>query len=96
MHIETLYLQFDHNIQKITSRLVYDYSDHGFVIDKSEAMEIFGKDVVKIDTEEYGFANAIYSLLRLIDRVCEPKYKFYFIGKYDMVNSIGLLPAKKI
>ena len=85
----------DCDIQKITTRLVYDYSDHGFVIDKSEAMEIFGRDVVKIDTEEYSFANAIYSLLRLMDRVCEPKYKFYFIGKYDAINSVGLIPAKK-
>lgn len=79
------------DIQKLTTRLVYEYSDHGFVIDKSEATEIFGKDVVKIDSKEYAFANQVYTLLRFIERFCDPKFKFYFIGNLDTPNSVGLL-----
>lgn len=78
-------------IQKLTTRLVYEYSDHGFVIDKSEAMEIFGNSVVKIDTPEYALANKVYTLLNLIERRCASHYQLYFIGNYDAPNSVGLI-----
>lgn len=78
-------------IQKLTTRLVYEYSDHGFVIDKSEAMEIFGNSVVKIDTPEYALANKVYTLLNLIERRCASQYQLYFIGNYDAPNSVGLI-----
>ena len=78
-------------IQKLTTRLVYEYSDHGFVIDKSEAMEIFGSAVVKIDTQECTLANKVYTLLNLVERRCASRYQFYFIGNYDAPNSVGLI-----
>lgn len=78
-------------IQKLTTRLVYEYSDHGFVIDKSEAMEIFGNSVVRIDTPEYVLANKVYTLLNLIERRCASHYQLYFIGNYDAPNSVGLI-----
>lgn len=78
-------------IKKIADHLVYAYSDHGFVIDKMEAEEIFGKEIIKIDTKEYAFSDSVYSLFSLIERICKPKYKFYFIGSCDQENSIGLL-----
>ena len=81
-------------IQKLADRLVYAYNDHGFVIDKLEAIEIFGEDIVKIDTKEYQFSNHVYSLFLLISEFCKPKYKFYFIGSCDSTQSVGLLPRK--
>ena len=80
--------------QKLADRLVYAYNDHGFVIDKLEAIEIFGEDIVKIDTKEYQFSNHVYSLFFLISEFCKPKYKFYFIGSCDSAQSVGLLPRK--
>jgi len=82
----------ENEIQRLTTRLVYEYSDHGFVIDKSEAVEIFGDSVVKIDTPEYALANRVYSLLKMVERRCSSRYKFYFIGNYDAPNSVGLIP----
>ena len=78
-------------IEKLANRLVYAYNDHGFVIDKAEATEIFGEDVIKIDTEEYLFSNAVYSLFSSISYICKSKYKFYFIGSVDSSQSVGLL-----
>ena len=86
-------LQCD-QVQKIADHLVYDYSDHGFVIDKIEAAEIFGHDIVKIDTEEYLFSDTVYSLFSFISGLCSHKYKFYFIGSCDLAQSVGLLPRK--
>jgi hypothetical protein len=47
---------------QIAKDLVYSYKDHGFVIDKAEALDIFGDKVVKTDTEEYKLGNSIYSV----------------------------------
>lgn len=87
--------QDNSDIQRIANRLVYDYSDHGFVIDKNEALEIFGEDIVKIDTPEYYVADAIYSLLSFISQLCSPKYKFYFIGNCELSDSVGLMVNKQ-
>lgn len=78
-------------IKKLADRLVYDYNDHGFVIDKGEAKEIFGADVIKIDSPEYFFSNDVYSLLSTISSICSKKYDFYFIGSCNLPSSVGLL-----
>lgn len=78
-------------IQKLADRLVYAYNDHGFVIDKLEALEIFGEKIIRIDTEEYQFSDTVYSLFSLISELCKQKYKFYFVGSYDSPQSVGLL-----
>jgi hypothetical protein len=85
--------KIDNNmIKRIADHLVYDYNDHGFVIDKVEATDIFGKDIIKIDTPEYLFSDYVYSLFTLISNLCDRKYKFYFIGSCDMDKSVGLIP----
>ena len=48
---------------KIAEALVYSYKDHGFVIDKSEASEIFGVDVIKTNTDEYLLGNSMNEIL---------------------------------
>ncbi|HAU0086793.1 TPA: hypothetical protein JBE65_01155, partial [Legionella pneumophila] len=57
------------NPGKISHRLVYEYKDHAFVIDKDEAKEIFGPGVVKIDSEEYLIASEIYYFLEKVSLI---------------------------
>lgn len=68
----------------IANKLVYDYKDHGFVIDKAEAVDIFGKEVVKCGTKEYELSNAIYNILAEIEKMASLlRHKFYFIGSLN-------------
>ncbi|OGS20287.1 MAG: hypothetical protein A2252_12065 [Elusimicrobia bacterium RIFOXYA2_FULL_39_19] len=66
---------------KIAEGLVYSYKDHGFVIDKGEAEEIFGNDTIKTNTDEYKLGNEIYESLIYISRVANSlDHYFYHIG----------------
>jgi Serine dehydrogenase proteinase len=47
----------------IAQRFVYGYKDHGFVIDRDEALEILGPEIVKSDSSEYKLANRIQEYL---------------------------------
>lgn len=80
---------------EIASRLVYEYKDHSFIIDKSEALEIFGPETVKADTEEYQLGSSIYSdLLRIEDLAERFNYMFYFIGSLDAEPQVAKLSPK--
>jgi hypothetical protein len=69
---------------KIANALVYSYKDHGFVIDKSEASEIFGDKIVKTDTKEYALGNSIYEKLMLISSMAGiMRHFFCLIGSCD-------------
>lgn len=50
------------DIADISHALVYEYKDHSFVIDKDEAKKYLG-DVIKINSEEYKFANDIHKFM---------------------------------
>jgi hypothetical protein len=52
---------------QIAQRFVYGYKDHGFVIDRDEAREILGSDIVKSDTAEYKLANQIHEYLESVN-----------------------------
>ena len=52
---------------QIARRFVYGYKDHGFVIDRDEANEILGGDIVKTDTAEYKLANQIHEYLQEVN-----------------------------
>ena len=68
----------------IAQNLVYTYKDHGFVIDKTEATDIFGNKVIKTASEEYALGNAIYQMMNLVSRIADMmKNYFYFIGSMD-------------
>lgn len=70
--------------QEIAHKLVYEYKDHGFVIDKSEAEKIFGPSIVKSDTPEYSLGNSIYVELSKVEDIADLLgYDFYFIGSLD-------------
>lgn len=54
--------KLNQSAENVAHRLVYDYKDHSFVIDKEEAIELLG-DVIKVNTKEYKFGNEIHKFL---------------------------------
>jgi hypothetical protein len=77
---------------KIAHELVYDYKDHGFVIDKTEAQLIFGEEMLKCNTPEYELSNGIYSALDFIQSITAgTNHKFYYIGSFDTEPSFAQL-----
>ena len=78
----------------IAEKLVYGYKDHGFIIDKEEALEIFGKDKIKSNTAEYDFGSAIYNILSRLEDIADVMdYNFYFVG--SLADKPGLTKRKK-
>ncbi len=51
----------------IAKKLVYEYKDHGFVIDANEAQEILGSEVIKVDSPELRFAEAIHNKINFVN-----------------------------
>lgn len=85
-HIDTL----ERSAKDISYDLVYKYKDHGYVIDKTEAIKIFGNKIIKNNTQEYQFGNAIYSTLNIIETMASYlNHSFYFIGSIDSEPSIN-------
>jgi len=69
---------------EIATKLVYGYKDHDFVIDKTEAISIFGTNAVKSNTPEYKLANVIYNIFSKIETIAGAlDFRFYFIGSLD-------------
>jgi hypothetical protein len=67
--------------KSIAYDLVYKYKDHGFVIDKSEALKILGDKIIKGNTAEYDLGNEIYQIMELFHRFSGYlNHNFYFIG----------------
>jgi hypothetical protein len=75
--------------KEIAHTLVYKYKDHGFVIDKAEAMKIFGSKVIKTNTDVYELGNAVYEALSMTKNFLDSvKHNFYLIGSLDSEPSI--------
>lgn len=75
--------------KEIAHELVYKYKDHGFVIDRAEATNIFGSQIIKSNTDEYELGNVIYKTLDLIGSLLGYlKHNFYFIGSLDSQATI--------
>lgn len=69
---------------EIAHRLVYSYMDHGFIIDKVEAISIFGTGVIKSGSSEYAMGNVIYEAVSQLERLANLiNYNCYFIGSLD-------------
>lgn len=81
-------------IEQIARILTYEYKDHGFVIDRQEAANIFPPDVVATDTAEYLVADIIYKeiqFIRFVARDCG--YSFSFVG--NDVDAFDFRPLPK-
>jgi hypothetical protein len=57
----------DQSAAEIARRFVYGYKDHGFVIDRDEAMEILGTEIVRTDSDEYKLSNSIHGYLDMVN-----------------------------
>jgi len=80
--------------KEIAKKLVYDYKDHGFVIDRAEAQEIFGEKIIKSNSPEYKLGNEIYVELSAVEEIADILgYNFYFIGLPEFEP--GLTEKKK-
>jgi hypothetical protein len=65
----------------VAEKLVNHYKDHSFVIDYDEALELFGTEIVKIETPEYDLADKIYSFLDFVRIFCKLEGKdFWVVG----------------
>lgn len=58
---------------ELSERLVYLYKDHGFVIDAAEAAEIFGDNVVSLNSDEYNAGSDIFESLDLVSWYCRTR-----------------------
>jgi len=61
-------------IEDLAHKLVYEYKDHSFVIDKEEACELLG-DVVKVNSDEYKLSNEIHKFLTNVNFMTELFHK---------------------
>ncbi len=62
--------KLNHTADEVAHKLVYEYKDHSFVIDKEEAKELLG-DTVKVNTNEYKFGNEIHKFLNAVNIIIE-------------------------
>ena len=75
--------------------LVNHYKDHSFVIDIDEAKELFGSGIVKMNMNEYNFANKVYALLSRLSVWAGfiMKQDIRFVG--DMESGIDFNPKRE-
>ena len=81
--------------KKVSEHFVNHYKDHGFVIDADEATRLLGDEMIKQETKEYSFANAVYEsldLCRFLLGVVDKK-DMDLVG--DLGDGIHLRPKKK-
>jgi membrane-bound ClpP family serine protease len=83
--------------EAIARQLVYDYKDHHFVIDASEASTIFGPEIVRTGTTEYQLANKLYGLLDVLESILSDFYErnFFFTGAIDAGAVVVRRPPPK-
>lgn len=76
------------NASEIAHKLVYGYEDHGFVIDKAEAVSVLGEKMVKSNTQEYELGNTVYNIFsRLRDIASAMSHGYYYIGTIETAPS---------
>jgi len=79
---------------RIAHKLVYEYKDHAFVIDKEEAVDILGDKIVS-ETSEYTFAKLVHSVFDNLSIVLDVLHNrnFSFVG--GGVDDMTFLPQNK-
>lgn len=71
-------------INLIASKLVYEYKDHGFVIDKDECKSLLTDKIVKINTDEYNLGDKVYIFLEKVNMV----YRYVKNKKINLIGSV--------
>jgi len=74
--------------QPVWKKLVYEYKDHGFVIDYDEVKKLLGEDMVKIDTPELKLAEKIYEFWSNASMLMEilRKQRIFMVGECDKIG----------
>ncbi|MFA6236756.1 MAG: hypothetical protein WC635_05455 [Bacteriovorax sp.] len=86
---------------KIAHKLVHEYKDHSFVIDREEAKEIFGKDeLIKEHSKEIESSERFYEQISRLEMVLsvlwssdDSKIKIEIVGDID--NGISIVDRKE-
>ncbi len=80
----------------LATHMVNYYKDHSFVIDKDEAIALFGAAIVKTQTDVYEYSNEIDRKLRFLSRLAKWMHnkEVTFIGSADECLKIRDLPTK--
>ena len=69
------------NIRSIARRLTYDYKDHGFVIDRQEAGDVFPEGTVCSDTDEYRVSDIVHKEISWIRQLAKSlNHDFSLVG----------------
>jgi len=72
----------DQTPASVAHKFVYEYKDHGFVIDVDEATETLGRALVRTGTPEYHLANEIHDLLSPL----ELAYNFFHQKRFKILG----------
>ena len=80
----------------IAQKLTYDYKDHGFVIDRQEASNVFPSGSICFDTDEYGFSDIVYKEIEWMRQVAKSEgYLLSFVGCGVDAPSFHKIPSKR-
>lgn len=79
---------------QIAKQLVYEYKDHGFVIDVEEARALLEDDMVITDSREIQFAEKLYQKLEHVNMMfgIAKRRRFTIVG--DLQNDIFTYPTE--
>jgi hypothetical protein len=76
--------------EKIAKQLVYEYKDHGFVIDIEEARNLLEESMIFTDSAEIQFAEKLHQKLELVSMfVSFRKKKLALVGNLENEIYIG-------
>lgn len=85
---------------KIAHKLVHEYKDHSFVIDREEAKEILGKDLIKEHSKEIENSERFYEQISRLEMVLnvlwssdDSKIKIEIVGDID--HGISIVDRKE-
>lgn len=80
--------------EKIAKQLVYEYKDHGFVIDIEEARNLLEDSLILTDTPEVQFAEKIHQKLEFVNMLLHliKRKRIAVVGKLDTEIYIRPIP----
>lgn len=80
--------------ETIARKLVHEFKDHGFVIDRDEARQLLGGDLIMEGTPELEFSEEVYSLFDESNFLLEARQKRLIVAG-DWRNNVIVLNRKK-
>lgn len=85
--------------KEVGNKLVNEYKDHGFVIEKEEARSILGEQIIQFNTPEYELADNVYKLIEDMKLalwvVTRKNYNINFVGGLDEARTFWIQKEKE-